>query len=381
MSKRGILGFGLVAAAAALALWRLSLETSLPPANAQMPPPNIAIPVTAGIVTARDVPQYLQGIGTVQAYNTVTVASRVDGQIVEVAFKEGQEVKKGALLYQIDPRPYQAALEQAQAAKLRDEAQLATAKTDLARYGALVGHGYQTRQSYDQQQGLVAQDQAAVQGDQAQIDTAKLNLGYAAIRSPIDGRLGARLVDAGNLVRAASNTALVTITQLKPIYVSFTLPQETLDQIRTYQQKSPREVVAYSGDNKKELAKGKLTLIDNTIDQATGTIHLKATYANADERLWPGEFVNVRVILRMRRGVPTVPSQTVQQGPDGDYAYVIRKDDTVERRNIEVAATEGGLAVVTKGLKPGEQVVVDGQFRLTNGTRVRIAAPPKKLSG
>jgi membrane fusion protein, multidrug efflux system len=334
MSKRGILGFAAVAAVAGLALWRLSLETSLPAAKAQMPAANIAVPVTAGIVAARDVPQYLQGIGTVQAYNTVTVASRVDGQIVDVAFKEGQEVEKGALLYQIDPRPFQAALEQAQAAKLKDEAQLETAKTDLARYGSLVGRGYQTRQSYEEQQGLVAQDQAAVAGDQAQIDSAKLNLGYATIRSPIDGRLGARLVDIGNLVHAANSTPLVTIMQLKPIYVSFTLPQEILDQVRRYQQQAPLDVIAYSGDNKRELAKGKLSLIDNMIDQATGTIRLKATYANADERLWPGEFVNVRVILRMRRGVATVPSQTVQQGPDGDYAYVIRKNDTVERRNI-----------------------------------------------
>ena len=384
MSRRGIVGVALVAAVAALAVLavlRASLETSLPPAHAQMPPGGVPVPVTAGVVTARDMPQFLQGIGTVQAYNTVTVASRVDGQIVEVAFKEGQEVKKGALLYQIDPRPFQAALEQAQAAKLKDEAQLATAKADLARYGSLVGHGYQTRQSFDQQRGLVAQDEAAVQGDQAQIDNATLNLGYAAIRSPIDGRLGARLVDVGNLVHAASSTPLVTITQLKPIYVSFTLPQATLDQIRIYQQKSPLDVIAYSGDNKKELAKGKLTLIDNTIDQATGTIHLKATYANEDERLWPGEFVNVRVILRVRRGVPTVPSQTVQQGPEGDYAYVIRKDDTVERRNIEVAATEEGLAVVTKGLKPGDRVVVDGQFRLTDGARVRIAPPAKNVTG
>jgi membrane fusion protein, multidrug efflux system len=381
MSKRGAVGFVLVAAVAGLALWRLSLDTSLPPAKAQMPAANIAVPVTAGVVAARDVPEYQQGIGTVQAYNTVTVASRVDGQIVEVAFKEGQEVEKGALLYQIDPRPYQAALEQAEANKLKDEAQLETAKTDLARYGSLVGQGYQTRQSYEEQEGLVAQDQAAVAGDQAQIDTAKLNLGYAAIRSPIDGRLGARLVDIGNLVHAATSTPLVTITQLKPIYVSFTLPQEILDQLRRYQQKAPLDVTAYSGDNKKELAKGKLTLIDNTIDQSTGTIHLKATYANEDERLWPGEFVNVRVILRMLRGVPTVPSQTVQQGPDGDYAYVIRKDDTVERRDIVVAATEEGLAVVTKGLKPGERVVVDGQFRLTEGARVRIAPAAKNVTG
>ena len=381
MAKRGIAGLVLVAAFAALALWRVSPDMSPSPAKAQTSAANPAVPVTAGVVTARDMPQYLQGIGTVQAYNTVTVASRIDGQIVEVAFKEGQEVKKDDLLFRIDPRPFQAALEQAQAARLKDEAQLATAKADLARYGSLVGRGYQTRQSYEQQQGLVAQDEAAVQGDQAQIDTAKLNLGFSEIRSPIDGRLGARLVDVGNLVRAASNTALVTVAQLKPIYVSFTLPQETLDQVRRYQQDAPLDVIAYSGDNKKELAKGKLTLIDNAIDQSTGTIRLKATYPNQDERLWPGEFVNVRVVLRIRRGVPTVPAQTVQEGPDGNYAYVIRKDDTVERRGIVVATTEEGIAVVTKGLKPGERIVVDGQYRLTDGVHVRIAPPPKNVTG
>lgn len=373
MSKRAWGGMALLVLLAAVAVWRLGLDTSVPGAKAQIAPPDI--PVTPGIVAARNMPVYLQGIGTVQAYNTVTVKTRIDGPIVKVAFTEGQEVKQGDLLFQIDPRPYQAALEQAQAAKEKDQAQLETAQADLVRYGRLVGPGFQTRQSFDDQRGLVAQLQAAVKGDQAQIDTTKLNLGYTDIRSPIDGRTGARLVDIGNLLHATDNTALVTITQIKPIFVSFTLPQNALDEIRQYQQLAPLDVTAVSADGKTELAEGKLTLIDNTINQATGTILLKATFPNQNERLWPGEFVNARVVLRVRRDVATVPSQTVQQGADGDFAYVIGKNDTVQRRVIKVAAIQDGLAVVSEGLKPGEHIVVEGQFRLIDGAHVRLRQP------
>ena len=224
MVRRAVGAAALLIAIAAGALWWHSFGSSVPAARAQAPAPGI--PVTAGTVVAADVPVFLHGIGTVQAYNMVAVKSRVDGQIVKVDFKEGQEVKEGDPLFQIDPRPYQAALEQAQAAMQKDQAQLAGAKLDLERYSKLLGTGYQTRQSFDQQTALVGQVEAAIKGDQAQIDTAKLNLGYADIRSPIDGRLGARLVDKGNLIHAADNTSLVTITELKPIFVSFTLPQE-----------------------------------------------------------------------------------------------------------------------------------------------------------
>jgi len=339
------------------------------------------IPVTAGTVVVEDVPMFLHGIGTVQAYNMVAIKSRVDGQIVKIDFKEGQDVKEGDLLLQIDPRPYAALLAQAEATKQKDQAQLVGAQADLERYAQLVPSGHQTRQSYDQQKALVAQLQATIKADEAQIDTAKLNLGYTDIRSPIDGRLGARLVDKGNLVRATDNVVLVTISEVKPIFVSFTLPQETLDGIVDNHRKTPLVVRAYSGDGKKQLAEGKLTLIDNAIDQSTGTIHLKARFDNEDERLWPGEFVNMRVILGMRSAVATVPAQTVQDGPNGQYAYVIKPDDTVERRPVEVASVQDGIAVVTKGLSPGERIVVDGQYRLTNGSRVKPTAPQPGAAG
>ena len=368
MIRRAIGIVTFIAFVAIVVAWWLSSDTQVPHAVAQTSPPGI--PVTAGTVATQDVPVFLNGIGTVQAYNMVAIKSRVDGQIVKVDFKEGQDVKEGEPLFQIDPRPFQAALEQAQAAKQKDEAQLVGAQLDLDRYEKLIGSGWQTRQSYDQQKATVGQLQAAIKGDEAQINTAKLNLSYSDIRSPIDGRLGAKLVDKGNLVHANDNTPLVTITEVKPIFVSFTLPQETLDAVRENQNKGPLAVQAFSGEGKIQLAEGKLTLIDNAIDQATGTIHLKARFDNDDERLWPGEFVSLRLILSTRGGVATVPQQTVQAGPNGHYAYVIKPDNTVERRAVEVASIQDGIAVITKGLAAGERVVVDGQFRLTEGVRV-----------
>ncbi|HVC57377.1 MAG TPA: efflux RND transporter periplasmic adaptor subunit [Stellaceae bacterium] len=381
MRKRVIAALAVVAVAGA-ALLPLLLPPSAPAGAAEKPraagPP---VPVTAGVVATADVPVLLNAIGTVQAANMVTIRSRVDGQIVKVDFTEGQEVAAGAPLFQIDPRPYQAALDQAKAAKAKDEAQLASAQLDLARYGQLVGSGYQTRQSYDQQKAQVAQLQAAIQGDAAAIETANINLGYTDIRAPIAGRLGARLVDKGNLVRAADTTGLVTIAQVRPIFVSFTLPQNTLNAIRDEQAKSPLPVDAYGDDLKRLLGKGQLTLIDNNIDQATGTIHLKASFANTEERLWPGEFVNVRVVLSVRKGVPTVPAETVQEGPQGHFAYVIKKDGTVERRAVKITVMQGGVAVIGKGLSPGEKVVVDGQFRLIDGARVRVTSPKSGAAG
>jgi multidrug efflux system membrane fusion protein len=380
MTRRATGAVVVLALTAIATIWRLNFGGDVPQAIAQTATPGI--PVTAGTVAAQDVPIFLHGIGTVQAYNMVAIKSRVDGQIVKVDFKEGQDVKTGDPLLQIDPRPFQAALDQAQASKQKDEAQLIGAQLDLDRYEKLIGSGWQTRQSYDQQKATVGQLQASIKGDEAQINTAKLNLSYADIRSPIDGRLGARLVDKGNLVHANDNNALVMITEVKPIFVSFTLPQENLDAVRESQNAAPLVVLAYSGDGKKQIADGKLTLIDNSIDQATGTIHLKARFDNEDERLWPGEFVSLRVILSTRRGVTTVPQQTVQAGPNGHYAYVIKPDNTVERRAVEVASIQDGIAVVTKGLTVGERVVVDGQFRLTEGARVNpTASNPSNTAG
>ena len=353
-----------------------------PSADAQSPPPlGSGVPVTAGTVAITDVPVFLNAIGTVQAFNMVTIKSRVDGQIVKVAFSEGQDAKAGTPLIQIDPRPFQALLDQATATKQKDEAQLASAQADLVRWAELVPQGVKSRQTYDQQKALVQQLQATVKADEAQIETARLNLSYADIRAPIDGRLGMRLVDAGNMVRATDAAGLVTISQLKPIFVSFTVPQENLHKIHEKKAGGELTVLAYGSDNKTQLAEGKLSVIDNAIDQPTGTIRLKATFANTDERLWPGEFVNVRLILMVRKGAPTVPAQTVQDGPTGQYAYVIKEDGTVERRPVEVAAVQDGLAVISKGLSAGEKVVVEGQYRLTNGVRVKVDTKPAGAAG
>lgn len=335
-----------------------------------------AVPVTPGTVALADVPVLLNGIGSVQAYNMVTIKSRVDGQIVKADFTEGQEVKAGAPLFQIDPRPYQATLDQATANQEKDRANLANAEQNLDRDAKILNsHLAVSQQQYDTDKATVAADHALVDADQAQVEAARLNLGYCSITAPISGRLGARLVDIGNIIHASDPGGLVTIAQLRPIYVSFTLPQEDAHKLREKQALAPLEVRAYGSDNTTLLSTGKLSLIDNTIDQATGTIHLKATFANADERLWPGEFVNAQVVLSVRKGVPTVPAQTVQEGPEGRYVYVIKNDDTVERRPVDVAAVTNGVAVITKGLSPSEKVVVDGQYRLTDGVRVRLLAP------
>lgn len=363
-------------AATGVAGWLIHTRLSGDRAAAQTSAGVPAVPVTAGVAEARDMPVYVRGIGSVQAYNTVVVKSRVDGQIMKVDFTEGQEVKAGDLLFEIDPRPFQAALAQAAANKEKDEAQLTSATADLKRYTALVGQGFQTRQSFDQQTAMVGQIQASIKADQAQIDNAQLNLQYASIRSPIDGRTGARLLDVGNMVHATDNTGLVTITQLRPIYVSFTVPQEQFERIRESQGKAPIEVLASAENDQKELATGKLTLIDNQIDQATGTLHLKATFDNQDGALWPGEFVNARLVVGIAKNAVTVPARAVQRGPNGSYLFIVKPDDTVEMRTVEVAQIERDVAVISKGLAAGDRIVVDGQYRLDDGTKVAFPATP-----
>ncbi|HEV2955093.1 MAG TPA: efflux RND transporter periplasmic adaptor subunit [Xanthobacteraceae bacterium] len=362
---------GVALAAGGVGLWATRERAA--PAAAQEPAP--AIPVTVGVVSAQDVPILLHGIGAVQAFNTIAIKSRVDGTIVAVDFTEGQEVEAGTVLFQIDPRPYQAALNQAKAAKAQHTAQLESAQLDFERSTKLLSRGFQTQQTFDQQKATVGQLKGAIEGDQAAIETAELNLEYSKIRAPISGRLGARLVDIGNLVRAGDATALVMMTQVRPVFVTFTLPQQNFEDVRDRQVKQPLAVKAYTSDDTRELATGRLTLIDNAIDPLTGTIRLKAQFDNEDERLWPGQFVNVRVVLDTRRAVPTVPAQAVQDGPDGPIVYVVGPGDTVHRKAVEVASVQDGVAAVTRGLAPGERVVVNGQFRLTEGARIS-AAPP-----
>jgi multidrug efflux system membrane fusion protein len=334
-------------------------------------PPQAVIPVTPGTVTVKDVPVYVRGLGTVQAYNTVMIKSRVDGQITQVLFTEGQEVKANDPLFQIDPRPFQALLEQAQANLQKDQAQLQGAQRDLTRFGKLIEPGFQTRQSYEDQMATVGQLTGSTKADQALIDSSQLNLDYANIRSPITGRTGARLVDIGNFVQSSAGTNLVTVTQMKPIFVTFTVPQDNLDQILQNQAQAPLAVVAYAADDKTVLAQGKLTLINNQVDTTTGTIQLKATFDNDDERLWPGEFINARLIVSTKKNALTVPAQTVMQGPNGAYAYMIKPDNTVERKEVGVALTQDGEAVIDKGLEANDNVVVDGQYRLTKGAKIK----------
>lgn len=367
-----LIGLATLAVGAGVTTWFLATNNRLAnPQGASTAPRTI--PVTDGKSETKDVPVYASSIGTVQAYNTVSVKSRVDGQITKVLFREGQEVKSGDPLFQIDPRPFQAALDQAVATKQRDEAQLQGAARDLQRYAELVGPGFQSRQSFEDQQATVGQLQGTVKADQAQINGAQLNLDYALIRAPIDGRTGQRFVDVGNFVQANQTTSLVTLTQLKPIFVSFTLPQDVLDTIRQNQAQAPLKVDALASDDKTLLATGTLTLIDNQVNVSTGTILLKATFPNADERLWPGEFVTARLTLSVRKNAITVPAQTVMHGQNGTYVYVIKPDDSVTRRAVTVTLAQDNLAIIESGLKADEHVVVDGQYRLSEGAKVRYS--------
>jgi membrane fusion protein, multidrug efflux system len=373
--KSGVMIVGVVLVVAAVGYFFFDQALRDKARAAAAPAAAPAIPVTVALAEAKDVPVFIRGLGTVQANKTVTIRARVDGEIVKVQFQEGQDVKEGDLLFQIDPRPYQAALDRAVATKQRDEAQLEGAQLDLERYGKLIGPGFQSRQSYDQQKATVDSLKAAIAGDQAAIDTAKLNLVYCDVRAPIDGRTGQRLVDLGNLVQANQNTTLVSITQIKPIFVNFTVPQFANHNLRKTQAKEALTAFAYNTDDTYKLAEGTVTLVDNQIDTATGTLRLKAAYENKDEQLWPGEFVSVRLQLSTRKDSVTVPQRAVMQGASGPYGYVVKADNSVERRNFEIAATQDGIAVITKGLSVGEKIVVDGQYRLIDGARVRVDRP------
>ena len=333
-----------------------------------------AVPVQAAEAKRQDVPVVLRNIGAVQAFYSVLVRARVDGTLDRVFFTEGQEVKAGDPIALIDPRPYQAALDAAVAKKAADQALLANARADLQRYANLARKDFASRQQVDTQQATVAQMQATIAGDDAAIESAKLNLQFCHITSPITGRTGLRLVDPGNLIHASDAQGIVTITQLHPIAVVFTLPQDDLPQIQAAMARGPAPVLAYSGDDHTELARGNLMTIDNQIDQSTGTIKLKAVFANPDNRLWPGLFVNAHLQVDVLKGVVTVPSTALQRGPNGVvYVYRVKPDATVAMQPVKVAQDDGKLAVIADGVGAGETVVVSGQMRLQDGSRVAIA--------
>jgi multidrug efflux system membrane fusion protein len=349
-----------------------TLLVGSPPARADdaPAPTSPAIPVTTVAAKRRDVPDYLTGIGSVQALNSVLVRARVDGTLDSVNVIEGQDVKKGDLLAVIDPRPYQAILDQARAKKAQDEATLANAKLDLGRYSSLARSQFASVQSVDTQKATVGSLTAQIEGDAAAIEMAELNLSFTHILSPLDGRVGLRQVDPGNLIHATDQTGLITITQIHPISVVFTLPEEMLPRITRAMKGTRLPTIAYGSDNKTRLSAGELLTPDNTIDNTTGTIKLKATFPNEEGNLWPGQFVDVRLQVDMLHQAVTVPAATVQRGQDSLFVYVINPDQTAHIQPVQEAFEQDGTAVITKGLNGGEMIVSNGQSRLNNGTKV-----------
>jgi membrane fusion protein, multidrug efflux system len=334
-----------------------------------------SVPVTAARVARANVPVYLIGLGQVQALNTVVIKAQVGGTLEETPFTEGQEVKEGDVLALIDPRPYQAVLDQANAKQAQDQAALANAQADLARYTTLVKQNFASQQQMDTQRALVLGLTAALRADAAAIEQARLNLEFTRITAPISGRLGLRAVDPGNLIQADAPTGIVTITQMKPISVIFTLPEADITPVRDASAKGPLAVLAVSeGADARVLDRGRLATISNMVDPSTGTIQMKAIFPNPDETLWPDAFVNVRLLLHTLPNVLTLPSRAVQHGPDGLYVYLIRPDRTVVRQAVTETIEQGDTAVIASGVPAGAEVVLDGQSRLDDGTHVSIEA-------
>ena len=334
-----------------------------------------AVPVSIANASRQDIPIYLTGLGTAQALFTVGIHTQVDGKLQDVFFKEGQRVNKGDVLAKIDPRLYQAALDQAKARRAQNEAALIAAEKDLDRYKTLVLKKFETEQNVDQQQAKVDSTKAAIQGDIANIETAQTNLDYTDIVAPHDGRMGVRMVDPGNILHAADQTSIAILTQTQPAAVVFTLPAQTLDDVRDAMARGEVEVAAYDRDNVRLLSTGKLQTVDNLIDQSTATYRLKAMFANVDEKLWPGEFVNARLLLTTRKDVVVIPPVAVQRGPHGLFTWVVKPDNTVEPRAIETGTTSGDRTIITSGLNDGERVVTDGQYKLQTNSSVTITPP------
>ncbi len=331
------------------------------------------VPVEAITVEQKDVPVYLDGLGTVTAYYTVTVNSRVPGQIMKVNFKEGQNVRKGDLLIVIDPAPYKAALDQAKGQLVRDQAQLEDYKLELGRYKSLYQEGVYSKEQLDAEQALYGQYLGTVEADQAAVETAQVNLDYCSIRSPIDGRVGLRLVDPGNIVQSTATTGMLIITQMKPIAVDFSLPEDNLPEVLAKMRSDKGMAVdAYDRSSKEHLATGKLLTVDNQIDQTTGTAKFKAVFSNDKENLFPDQFVNVRLVINQLPHAIVMPAAALQHGPDGNFVFVVGADHKVKTQPVHVQLTEGSTLVVDSGVKPGDVVVIDGAEKLSSGSPVSV---------
>jgi multidrug efflux system membrane fusion protein len=367
-----------VVAVLAVAGWfGLRSPAAAPRANAAP----AAVPATLVKVAREDVARYLSGVGTVQPLASVTVKSRIDGQLERVDYSEGQDVKAGQVLAQLDARPLRAQLEQMQAQKARDTAQLANARLDLERYTRLMQDEATSQQTLDTQRAQVAQLEAALRNDDAQIHYAQVQLGYTTITAPLSGRVGAKLVDPGNIVHAADANGLVVINQIDPVAVSFTLPDDAVQEVERARRDGRRlQVLAYSKQGDKLLAQGELVLVNNQIDTASGTVQLKARFANPEHLLWPGQYVNMRLRLGELPQALTVPAPVVQRGPGGTYAYVVGADGKAQMRSIQVQQVQDGKAVIASGLQAGETVVLDGQYKLRPGLPVAAASAPTRVA-
>lgn len=371
MKKRIIMtALGVALCAGSLASWHVYGARSVPQRQPSVP----AVPVVTEKVQASDVPIVMSGIGTVVAYNIVDIHAQVTGTIEKIGFVEGQTVHPGSLIAQLDPRPFQAALQQAEANLARDEANLTNARTNLGRYTPLLRQGFASAQQVTDQASTVTQLEASVAGDKAAIFNAQTQLGYTTIASPIDGVTGIQQVDIGNIVQPGTTTPIVTITQIQPISVVFTLPQSDVPAVQAAMAKGPLKAIAYGQDDHTQLDEGTLLLVNNTINQSSGTVQLKATFPNANRALWPGEFVNVRLVVRVHQNGLTVPLSALQQGQSGSLVYVVRPDGTVQQRPVTIAQTLDGLALIDQGLKAGDTVVTAGQYRLSDGIKVAEVA-------
>jgi membrane fusion protein, multidrug efflux system len=376
--------FALIVIAAAAGggyYWYRGGLTGSEPTRAARPAARVAIPVTAVTAARQDMQIFLTGLGTAQGVLTVGIHSQVDGKLQQVLFTEGQHVNKGDVLAKIDPRLFQAALDQAKAKKAQDDAQLVAAQKDLARFKTLVAKSFETEQNVDQQVAKVDQLKATIDADLAAIESAQTQLDYTTIQATSDGRIGVRSVDPGNIVHASDAGSIATLVSTQPMTVLFTLPARSLDDVRQAMAAGTIDVTAYDQDNQKVLSTGKLMMVDNVIDQTTAMFRLKATFANADERLWPGEFVNARLLLETRSNVIAVPSTAVQRGPQGLFAWVVTADNTAVVRPIQVGPTTGDLTLITSGVNDGDRVVTDGQYKLQPNAPVTVSSPKSAAGG